>query len=73
MASFHAVAATCSCPFIVVIATTAHVCIKGTRNQLMALEETLNVHGVMNFPGPLYNMNKTVISLDPHPPNIIAK
>lgn len=39
----------------------------------MALEETLNVHGVMNFPGPLYNRNKSVIPLDSHPSNVIAK
>ena len=37
------------------------------------LEVTLKENNLENCPGQIYNMDETGISLDPRPPNIIAK
>ena len=55
---------------------TAHVRMNAVNKETIdgyfdLLEETLNVHGLMNSPGQLYNMDKSGIPFDFRPPNII--
>ena len=57
---------------------TAHVRMNAVNKETIdgyfdLLEETLNVHGLMNSPGQLYNMDESGIPLDSRPPNVIAK